>query len=491
MEKVRVRFAPSPTGSPHIGSIRTAVYNWLFAKHTGGTFVLRIEDTDRARLVPGSQDEIIESLRWLGATWDEGPDVGGPCGPYVQSERLEIYDKHAKDLLEQGRAYYCFCTPERLAEMRKEQEARKQPTGYDRLCTRLSPEEAAEKLRENVPAVIRFKVPQEGQTSFVDVVRGEITFENRLLDDFVITKSDGYPTYQFASVVDDHLMGISHVIRGEEWISSTPKHVLEYAAFGWEQPKFVHAPLMLGPDRAKLGKRHGSVGSLEYKQRGFLPEAIINFITLLGWSPGEDRELFSVEELIDRFTLEGIVNHPVVFDIQKLEWMNGVYIRNADLDRLTELCLPYLQQAGLVPENPTPEEIKYAREVIALEQERLKVLSEIVEFTDFFFRAEPEYEEKGVKKWLTRDCVPDLLRKLIDKVEGTTELTFEGIEEVVRGAGDEMGLSGGQVIHPIRMAVTGRTVGPGLFESMSVLGKERVLLRLNRTLAMISEIQAD
>ena len=491
MQHVRVRFAPSPTGSPHIGSLRTAVYDWLFAKHTGGTFILRIEDTDKARFVPGSLEEILESLRWLGTMWDEGPEVGGPYGPYSQSERLEIYDKHARRLLDQGNAYYCFCTPERLAEMRKEQEARKQPTGYDRLCLKLSPEETAEKFKEGIPAVIRFKVPQEGQTAFNDVVRGEITFENRLLDDFIIMKSDGYPTYHFASVVDDHLMEITHVIRGEEWISSTPKHVLQYQAFGWEPPKFAHPPLILGPDRSKLGKRHGSVAFLEYKERGFLPEAMLNFITLLGWSPGEDRELYSVEELIERFGLDGIVRNPAVFDIQKLEWMNGVYIRSADLDRLTALCLPFLQKAGMVPENPAPEEVEYTRKAVALEQERLKVLSEIVEFARFFFEEEPGYEEKGVRKWLSRDHVPDLLRKLIDRFGELPELTIESIEEVVRGTGEEMGLSGGQVIHPVRVAVTGRTVGPGLFETMAVLGKDRVLFRLNRTVGMVSEVEAD
>jgi len=491
MDGVRVRFAPSPTGFAHIGNMRNAVYNWLLAGHHGGEFILRIEDTDRARIVPGALEEIYESLRWLGTTWDEGPEVGGPFSPYFQSERLELYEKYARQLLEQEDAYYCFCTTERLAEMRKEQEAGKQPTRYDRLCLDLTPEQVAEKQGAGLCGVARFKVPQEGQTAFSDVIRGEITFENRLLDDFVIMKSDGYPTYHFASVVDDHLMEITHVIRSEEWISSTPKHVLLYQAFGWAPPKFVHPPLILGPDRAKLSKRHGAVRFLDYREKGFLPETMMNFITLLGWAPGEERELFSVQELMDRFTLEGIVNHPVVFDIQKLEWMNGVYIRNTDLDRLTQLCLPYLQEAGLVPENPAADEVEYARKVIALEQERLKAMSEIADLTRFFFQEEPDYEEKGVEKWLSQDYVPDLLRKLIDRLQGLPEFTHENIEQAVRQAGEEMGLSGGQVIHPIRMAVTGRTVGPGLFETMTVLGKERVLSRLNRTLGMISEMQAD
>jgi len=482
----RVRFAPSPTGSPHVGNIRTAVYNWLFAKHTGGAFVLRVEDTDRARFVPGFLEEIFESLRWLGITWDEGPDVGGPHAPYFQSERLETYANYARQLVRVGHAYYCFCTTERLAEMRAEQEARKAPTGYDGLCLALPPEETARNLEAGVPAVVRFKVPREGRTTFHDIVRGEISFENRLLDDFVIVKSDGFPTYQFASVVDDHLMEITHVIRGEEWISSTPKHILEYAALGWDPPIFAHAPLMLSPERTKLSKRHGAVPFVEYRKQGFLPEAMFNFITLLGWSPGEDRELFSVEELISRFTLEGIVNHPVIFDIQKLEWMNGVYIRGADLDRLAELCLPYLQEAGLVPQDPTPDEIAYVRSVVALEQERLKLLSQVVELTDFFFKDELEYDEAGVTKWLADDYVPDLLRKVIARLSEIPEFTTEAVEEAVRGVGDEMRLSGGKVIHPVRVAVTGRTVGPGLFETMAVLGKARVLHRLNRTVEVLS-----
>ncbi len=508
-DQVRVRFAPSPTGSPHIGSVRTAIYDWLYARHTGGKFILRIEDTDRARFVPGSTEEIMESLRWLGIEIDEGPGHDGPCGPYFQTERLGIYQQHAEQLLANGQAYHCFCTSERLDEMRKAQEAAKLPTGYDRLCLQLTPEEAASKLEEGTPAVIRFKVPQEGTTTFHDIVRGDITFENRLIDDFIIMKSDGYPTYQFASVVDDHLMEITHVIRGEEWISSTPKHFLEYQAFGWEMPKFAHAPLLVGPDRAKLGKRHGSVKFVDFIEQGFVREAIINFVTLLGWTPGTDEEVFSVDELIERFTLEGIVNHPVVFDREKMEWMNGVYIRAMEIGKLADLCLPYLQKAGLVPDNPSPEHMDYVRRVIAIEQERIKLLSEVVALTDFFFLDEPPYEEKGVNKWLRRDYVPDLLTRLIEALGGTVGEAFNGlpsqetrvsthreaveglpygpeaIEECVRKIGEEIGQTGGAIIHPIRMAVTGRTVGPGLFETISVLGRDRVLFRLRRTLELL------
>lgn len=491
MDKVRVRFAPSPTGSPHIGNIRTAVYDWLLRQRCGGSFIVRIEDTDRNRYVPTSLDELLESLRWLGLQWDEGPEVGGAFGPYFQSERLEIYDRYVKQLIEQGDAYYCFCTSERLTEMRKAQEAAKLPTGYDRTCRALSPDEVERNLNAGVPAVIRFKVPEEGTTSFMDIVRGEISFENSLLDDFILIKSDGYPTYQFANVVDDHAMEITHIIRGEEWISSTPKHVLLYNAFGWTPPAFAHPPLILGPDRSKLSKRHGSVAFLDYRAKGFVPEAMMNFLTTLGWSDGTDQELFSVGDLIEKFSLEGIVNHPVVFDIQKLEWMNGVYIREMDLGRLTELCLPYLQEAGCVPLSPSPEEMEYVQSVVALEQDRMKVLCEIVELTGFFFEDEPEYDEKGVNKWLSKDHVPGLLQRLADKLGHVNDFSAENVELAVRQVGEEMGISGGQVIHPIRMAVTGRTVGPGLFETMSVLGRERVVFRLNRTIRMLSEVQAD
>jgi glutamyl-tRNA synthetase len=468
------------------------VFDWLLAKHTEGTFVLRVEDTDQARLVPGALDEIKESLQWLGMLWDEGPEVGGPHAPYFQSERLSLYQMYAQRLVEQGDAYYCFCSPERLSEMRKEQEALKQPTGYDRVCLTLTSDEVAEKLDHGLCGVIRFRInTEEEKTTFVDAVRGEIAFENRLLDDFVIMKSDGFPTYHFASIVDDHLMRITHVIRGEEWISSTPKHMLLYEALGWDPPVWVHPPLILGPDKSKLSKRHGAVRFLDYKERGFLPEAMINFIALLGWSSGEDQELYSVDELIRRFSIEGIVNHPAVFDVKKAEWMNGVYIRQASPERIADLCLPYLQGAGLVSDNLTTEELEYVRQVVALEQDRMKVLSDVVELTGFFFAEEPPYDEKGVRKFLSNEHVPALLTSLADGLEQLSEFTLESVESAVRTAGDALGISGGHVIHPVRMAVTGRTTGPGLFETIVVLGKSRVLTRLRRTLGILGEMTTD
>ncbi|MCL6520051.1 MAG: glutamate--tRNA ligase [Armatimonadetes bacterium] len=486
MKEVKVRFPPSPTGFVHIGNIRTALFNWLFARHSGGKFVLRIEDTDRARLVPGAEEEIFESLRWIGLVWDEGPIVGGAYGPYVQSERLEIYKRYAEELLEKGAAYYCFCTPERLEQMRREQEARKEPTGYDRTCAAFTADEVRARLEKGIPAVIRFRVPDTGQTTIQDLVRGEITFENRLLDDFVIIKSDGYPTYHFASVVDDHEMRITHVIRGEEWISSTPKHVLMYQAFGWEPPQFAHTTSILGPDRTRLSKRHGAMRFLEYREKGFLPEAMVNYMALLGWSSGEDRDLYTISELIERFSIEGIVRNPAIFDIQKLEWMNGEYIRKADLGRIADLCIPFLRQAGFFPENPTVEDGAYLREVVNLVRDRLKYLAQIVEFADFFFISELSYEEKGVEKWLRQDYVKELLCKMLPAIREIPKWTAESIEETARKVGEEMGLSGGAVIHPLRMAVTGRTAGPSLFETMRVLGRERVISRLSQTLDLLT-----
>jgi glutamyl-tRNA synthetase len=474
---VRVRFAPSPTGSPHIGNIRTALFTWLFARKHGGVFILRIEDTDRARYVEGSVQEIMDSLRWLGLDWDEGP--------YFQSQRLPLYREVAEKLVETGHAYRCYCTPERLEELRRQQEAAKQPTGYDRKCRYLSDEERKALEAQGLPYVIRFAMPLEGETVFHDEIRGEIRFENALIDDFVMLKSDGYPTYHLASVTDDHYMDITHVIRGEEWISSTPRHVQIYHALGWELPRFAHLPMILGTDRKKLSKRHGSVQFVEYIQQGYLPEAMFNFLALLGWSADEDRELYSREELIERFDLSGVQENPAIFDGQKLLWMNGVYIRRKPIEELTRLCLPYLQEAGLMPQTPSPEEVAYAQRVIALEAERMKLLSEVVPLTEYFFRDTLEYEEKGVRKWFTQPYVPQMLEMLIERYSALEPFDVPHIEATTRAIAEELGVSAAQVIHPTRVAVSGRTVGPGLFEMIEVMGKERVLYRLRAAQEMV------
>ncbi|MDW8322196.1 MAG: glutamate--tRNA ligase, partial [Armatimonadota bacterium] len=447
-------------------------------------FILRIEDTDRARYVEGSVQEIMDSLRWLGLDWDEGP--------VFQSERLPLYREVAEKLVKEGRAYRCYCTPERLEELRRQHEAAKQPTGYDRKCRYLSDEERAKVEAQGTPYVIRFAMPLEGETVFHDEIRGEIRFENALIDDFVMLKSDGYPTYHLASVTDDHYMGITHVIRGEEWISSTPRHVQMYLALGWEMPKFAHLPMILGTDRKKLSKRHGSVQFVEYIQQGYLPEAMFNFLALLGWSADEDRELYSREELIERFDLSGVQESPAIFDGQKLLWMNGVYIRRKPIEDLTQLCLPYLQEAGLMPQNPSGEQVQYAQRVIALEAERMKLLSEVVPLTEYFFRDRVEYEEKGVRKWFTQPYVPQMLELLIQRYSALEPFDLERIEATTRSVAEQLGVSAAQVIHPTRVAVSGRTVGPGLFEMIEVMGRERVLERLRAARDMIRrEVQTD
>ena len=477
-DSIRVRFAPSPTGDLHVGNARSALFTWLFARHHGGRFILRIEDTDRERLVPGSVETIQEDLRWLGLTWDEGPSVGGDYGPYVQSQRLPIYAKYAEQLVAQGHAYRCYCTRERLEEMRAQQVAAGQPVGYDRRCRDLSPEEDARRLGQGMPYVVRIKMPLDGVTSFTDLVYGELSFENALLDDYVAIKSDGFPTYNFANVVDDHLMQISHVLRADEFISSTPRFIVAYRYLGFPIPKFAHLPMLLGPDRSKLGKRHGATSLRVYREEGYLPEAMVNFLALLGWSAGEDRELYSRDELIERFTLEGVHKTPAVFDIQKLEWMNGVYIRALGTDELADKLLPFLQRAGLLPPSVAPEDREYVARVAPLARERIKKLSEAPALLDFFFREEIEYDPSAVRKWLSAADAGPYLLAVADALERLVDWSTDAIEQAVRATGEAMGRAGGKAVHPVRTAVTGRMVGPGLFETIHALGRNRCVWRL-------------
>lgn len=481
MSKPRVRFAPSPTGSPHIGTVRTAVFDYLFAEHTGGTFILRIEDTDRTRFVEGSLEEIMVGLRWLGAQWDEGPEVGGDYGPYFQSERLPFYQKYAQQLIDEGKAYYCYCTRERLEELRKSQEAAKQSTGYDRRCRDLTPEQREQCAQENPNPVIRFKMKLEGRSEFDDIVRGRVSFENSLQDDFVAVKADGFPTYHFANVVDDHLMEITHVIRGDEWLSSAPKHLQLYEAFGWTPPVWVHPPLILDTSGKKLAKRSGiSTAIVDYIRDGYLPDAMLNFLATMGWSSGEDKKLFSRQELIEKFTLEGIVNHPAVFDLARLNDLQGEYVRMLKVEELAELILPRLQEAGYVSESPTPEERDYLVRVTRLIQDRIVLLRDAPDAVSFFYVDDFEYDEKGYRKYLAKETTPALLNAVSERLNATPDWNLETIENAVRTAGSEMGAEGGAVIHPVRMAITGRTFGPGLFELMEVLGKEKCVERLKK-----------
>ncbi len=442
---------------------------------------MRVEDTDRTRYQEGSLSEMMDSLRWMGMQWDEGPDVGGDYGPYFQSERLELYHKYAQQLVEEGKAYYCYCTKERLDDLRKTQEKSKQAVGYDRRCRTLTDEEREACKTENPTPVIRFGMKHEGETVLHDSVRGEVVFQNELQDDFIIIKADGFPTYHFASIVDDHLMEITHVIRGDEWISSAPKHLQLYEALGWDPPEFIHPSLIRDENGKKLSKRSDTqTRFFSYIEDGYLPEAMLNFLATMGWSSGEDRKLFSREELIEKFSFSGITKHPAIFDLPKLDDLNGEYIRMADIDRLTELALPRLQEAGYISREASGEDIAYLKSIMSIIFDRIVKMSDVVEHTDFFYKDELEYEEKGLRKHLAKDGAKEVLASVCAELKKADEWNVESIEAAVRTGGANAGAEGGKVIHPVRMSVTGRTWGPGLFELMEVLGKNKCTERINK-----------
>ena len=481
-QPVRVRYAPSPTGYPHVGNIRTALFNWLFAQHYGGRFILRIEDTDRARIVEGALESILASLRWLGMDWDEGPDVGGEYGPYFQSERSGLYQPIADQLIKDGRAYYCYCSPERLKTMREEQARRKQPPGYDRLCRDLSNEERAKLETQGINPVLRFKTPLEGQTSFHDLIRGDVTVGNSTLDDFVLLKSDGYPTYHLASIVDDHAMRISHVLRADEWLASSPRHVLLYEAIGYKPPQFIHLPMILGPDHAKLSKRHGTTALTDYQKQGYLPQSMVNFLALLGWSLDDKTELFTIEELIQHFSVERLSKTGAIFNVEKLNWMNGVYMRNLPAKEFIERAIPFLEK-GLPPEVERPLPLDYLRRILPLEHERAKTFSELPELVSFFFSRDLEYDANLllVKK-MTREKALEALTTAGERLGALGSFDATTLEELIRPLATELELKTGELFGTLRVAVTGRTAAPPLFETMEVLGRERCLERIDTAL---------
>jgi len=488
MTQVRVRYAPSPTGSPHVGNIRTALFDWLFARHSGGKFILRIEDTDKNREVPNGIQEQLDTLAWYGLDYDEGPGVGGDYGPYVQSERLSIYHEHAERLIAEGKAYRAYDTEERLKAMREDQQRRGLPTGYDRRHRFLTPEERKQYEDSGTPSVVRIAIPLEGKTVVHDAVYGDVTFEHRVLDDQILLKSDGYPTYGLASVVDDHLMKISHVFRGEEWIPSAPIHQLTYEAFGWEPPVFVHLPLMLGPDKKKFGKRNGALAALEYPKAGFLQEAMFNFLALQGWSAKEERDLYTREELVEKFNLSGLINHSPISDPEKLLWFNGQYIRSLSNEDLVKRSLPFLQESGMVAGELDEESLTYLSRVIALERDRIKTLAEVPALADFFLLPDDAitYDEKAVAKWFGHPGVKERIQTVRSGIAELTEFNAETIEAVVRAAIAQYEVKPGEIIHPLRVSVSGRTTGPGLFELIDVLGKDRVDARLARAESLMT-----
>jgi len=488
MKKIRTRIPPSPTGMFHVGSLRTALFDYLFAKNQGGDFLLRIEDTDRERFVEGATENIVESLYWAsippdeGVMFDDAKNITqvGEMGPYVQSERLDIYKKYADQLIEQGNAYYCFCTKERLDDLRKMQELNKQPTGYDGHCKTLSKEEVQLKLDANTPYVVRLHMPDEGATSWNDMVRGDVLFENKLIDDQVLMKTDGFPTYHLAVVVDDHLMEITHVFRGEEWLSSTPKHIVLYDMFGWEKPVYAHLPLLVNEKKQKLSKRHGDVSVFDFKKKGYLPEAMVNFVAFLGWNPGTDQEMFTLEELVTAFDFEHVNKSAAVFNYEKLDWYNKEWMKKIEIADLAKRAKPFFQASEDI-DHARLEDTDFFEGVVKLGRERANTLQDIVENTKFLFANTLSYETE-LLKWRKSD-LPDAREKLAQLSEFLTSLTNaswteEGIEENVMTWIKEHEYGVGDVLWPTRVALSGQQYSPGPFEIMAVLGKEKSLTRI-------------
>lgn len=475
MEKeVRTRFAPSPTGYMHIGNLRTALYTYLLTKSKGGKFILRIEDTDQVRLVEGATDVIYRTMKDTGLIHDEGPDIGGPYGPYIQSERRGLYQEYAKKLVETGNAYYCFCSKERLDELREKQEAAKVPTKYDGLCSRLSKAEVEAKLAAGEPYVIRQKMPRYGKTTFKDEVFGEISVENAILDDNVLLKADGLPTYNFANVIDDHLMNITHIIRGSEYLSSTPKYNLLYEAFGWEIPTYIHVSPVMRDAQKKLSKRDGDASYEDFINKGYLKEAIVNYIALLGWSPGGDREKYTIDELIKIFDIKGISKSPAIFDENKLAWLNGEYIRELSAEEFHEKALPWYK--GVI-ENPNID----LTAVSALLQKRCEKLSDIPEQVDFF-DALPDYDiEMYTHKKMKTNPENSLvsLERILEVVENITDWSFETLHDALMDLVSKMEVKNGIVLWPLRVAVSGKAFTPGGgIELAHILGKEETIRRI-------------
>lgn len=487
MSEVRVRFAPSPTGYLHIGGARTALFNWLFARKMGGKLILRIEDTDTERLKEDSVSQILTSLKWLGINWDEGPEVGGEVGPYYQSERREIYSKYAEVLLEQGKAYYCFCSSEDLEAQREKQRAAKQPFRYARTCRDMSVEEAKARAAAGEPYSVRIKITLEGNVVVHDLIHGDVTFNMDQFDDFVIVKSNGMPTYNFAVVVDDHLMGMTHVLRAEEHLSNTPKQLLIYEALGWEPPKFGHMPMILAPDRSKLSKRHGATSVEEFRSQGYVAEAIVNYLTLLGWGPGDERELFSLEETVELFQLEQMSKKAAIYDTKKLTWMNGQYLSSLPLEKILPEVKPFFVKDGLATEEWLENNAEYFAKLVDTVRVRVKTLQEVADAAAYFFKDVEEYDEKGVGKHFKPEAI-GLLEQCIAAIEADEVYDLASTEAAYNKIAEDNGLALGKVIHPTRLALTGRTVSPGMFDVMVLLGKEKTLERMHKAIEYIKTL---
>lgn len=479
MKEVRVRFAPSPTGHLHIGGARSALFNFLFARNQGGKFIIRIEDTDQQRNVESAEAKLMDSMRWLGVDWDESIDVGGPYGPYRSMDRLDIYQKYIQQLIDEEKAYYCYCTPEELEKDREEMKAKGEMPIYRGKCRHLTQEQKDLFEKEGRKPSIRFRVPEDHTFTVKDHIRGEVSFDSNGTGDFVIARPDGIPTYNFAVTIDDHLMKITHVIRGEEHLSNTPRQLAIYEGLGFEAPDFAHVALILNKDGKKMSKRDETVVQFveQYKDLGYLPEALLNYLVLLGWSPEGEEEIFSKEQLIEKFSLSRVSKSPSIFDPEKLKWMNNFYIKQQPVDRIVSLCLPHLQEAGLVAKDPDEEKLQWVAKLVALYQEQLSYGAEIVELASLFFKNEIEYGEEA-RAVLEEEQVPTVLKAFYDQVQGISEFSAEEVKQALKSVQKETGQKGKSLFMPVRVAVTGQIHGRDLNETLSLIGKETVSNRL-------------
>lgn len=483
---VRVRFAPSPTGFVHIGSLRTALYNYLFAKKMGGEYILRVEDTDQSRLVDGAIENMLNAMEWAGIEHDEGVALDengtivqkGNYGPYIQSERLDIYKEYIKELLDSGKAYYCFCTKERLDEVREKQKEAGETPRYDGHCRDLSKEEVKKRLASGEPYVIRLRLPENHVIKFTDLVRGETEFNTNDLDDQVLIKTDGFPTYHFAVVVDDYLMKITHVIRGEEWVSSTPKHVYLYEAFGWESPVFVHLPNILNTEKKKLSKRQGDVAVEDFKKKGYLPEGLINYVALVGWSPEDNQELFTMKELEEAFSVERVSKSGGVFDTEKLNWVDQHYIKDGDDDRLTELAIPFLVDGGFITEEDVKDRYNFLKGMVSAVKEKIQYMQEITDHAYIFFGDTVELETDECREFIELEHIPTLLEALEEKIANAENLDEERVKAILKEIQKEHKIKGKNLFMGSRIIFTGQMHGPDLPKVVEVLGKETCLNRL-------------
>lgn len=484
-KKLRVRFAPSPTGYLHIGGARTALFNWLYARHYNGSFILRIEDTDRMRSTPEAVKAILDGMKWLGLDWDEGPEKGGEYGPYFQTERLDLYREFVDKLLEIGAAYYCYCSAEELADRRKKQFADGKPAIYDRKCLNLSEAEKRQLEKEGKKPAIRLKMPDR-KIVVHDLIKGRMEFDSKLLSDFVIEKSDGIPTYNFAVVIDDILMDISLVMRGDDHISNTPKQIVIYQALDIAIPEFAHIPMIMGPDNTRLSKRHGATSVMEYQRMGFLPEAVLNYIAHLGWSSGTNQEIFSIKELIENFTLDKISNHSAIFDMEKLNWFNNEYLKRLSDEKYVEMLIPFLKDAGYIELPLSEEKERWLRKVASLMKSRVRNFKQFLEYGDYFFIEDFTVEDNAVKI-LEQNGVRDILEHLVKRLKEIKDWKEENIESEVREMANQLSLKGKQIIHPTRVSLSGKTIGPGLFSLMEALGKEINIKRLEKTIHKLNK----